>query len=76
MNINIDDDDIENQLFQEWLDEDNFLNENDPDVRYKLCKYYNSILEIVKKAGYTINNKKEFKNELATMIYKLSYAKT
>ena len=42
MNINIDDDDIENQLFQEWLDEDNFLNENDPDVRYKLCKYYNS----------------------------------
>ena len=39
-------------------------------------KYYNSILKIVESKGYTIDNKKEFKNELASMIYRLSYAKT
>lgn len=70
------DDNIKNNFFQEWLHEYNPLNDNDPDVKTKLMKYYNSILKIVEGNGYTIDNKKEFKNELASMIYRLSYAKT
>ena len=38
-------------------------------------KYYNSILKVVEESGYKIDNKKEFKNELASMIYRLTYAK-
>lgn len=68
-------DDIIDKHFQEWLDESNPLNENEPDVRTKLMKYYNSILKIVEESGYKIDNKKEFKNELASMIYRLTYAK-
>ena len=62
--------DIKNDFFQEWLNEYNPHIDNDPDVKTKLMKYYNSILKIVE------GNKKEFKNELASMIYRLSYAKT
>jgi thermostable 8-oxoguanine DNA glycosylase len=68
-------DNIIDKHFQEWLDETNPLNENEPDVRTKLMKYYNSILKIVEESGYKIDNKKEFKNELASMIYRLTYAK-
>ena len=68
-------DNIIDKHFQEWLDESNPLNENEPDVRTKLTKYYNSILKIVEESGYKIDNKKEFKNELASMIYRLTYAK-
>jgi len=68
-------DNIINKHFQEWLDEPNPFNENDPDVRTKLMKYYNSILKVVQESGYKIDNKKEFKNELASMIYRLTYAK-
>jgi thermostable 8-oxoguanine DNA glycosylase len=68
-------DNIIDKHFQEWLDESNPLNENEPDVRTKLMKYYNSILKIVEESGYKIDNKKEFKNELASMIYRLTYAK-
>ena len=35
-------DNIIDKHFQEWLDESNPLNENEPDVRTKLMKYYNS----------------------------------
>jgi len=65
---------IENH-FQDWLDEYNPLYENDNDVRTKLMKYYNSILKVVEGAGYKIDNKKEFKNELASIIYRLTHAK-
>ena len=68
-------DNIIDKHFQEWLDETNPLNENEPNVRTKLMKYYNSILKIVEESGYKIDNKKEFKNELASMIYRLTYAK-
>ena len=68
-------DNIIDKHFQEWIDESNPLNENEPDVRTKLMKYYNSILKIVEESGYKIDNKKEFKNELASMIYRLTYAK-
>lgn len=68
-------DNIIDKHFQEWLDEPNPLNENEPDVRTKLMKYYNSILKVVEESGYKIDNKKEFKNELASMIYRLTYAK-
>ena len=68
-------DNIIDKHFQEWLDESNPLNENEPDIRTKLMKYYNSILKIVEESGYKIDNKKEFKNELASMIYRLTYAK-
>lgn len=68
-------DNIIDKHFQEWLDESNPLNENEPVVRTKLMKYYNSILKIVEESGYKIDNKKEFKNELASMIYRLTYAK-
>lgn len=68
-------DNIIDKHFQDWLDETNPLNENEPDVRTKLMKYYNSILKIVEESGYKIDNKKEFKNELASMIYRLTYAK-
>ena len=37
---------IENH-FQDWLNEPNPFNENEPDVRTKLMKYYNSILKFV-----------------------------
>ena len=65
---------IENH-FQDWLNEPNPFNENEPDIRTKLMNYYNSILKVVEQAGYKIDNKKEFKNELASMIYRLTYAK-
>ena len=68
-------DNIIDNHFQEWLNEHNPLNENEPDVRTKLMKYYNSILKVVEESGYKIDNKKEFKNELASMIYRLTYAK-
>ena len=68
-------DNIIDKHFQEWLDETNPLNENEPVVQTKLMKYYNSILKIVEESGYKIDNKKEFKNELASMIYRLTYAK-
>ncbi len=66
----------EEEIFQNWTKEYNPCYEKDPDIETKLFKYYNSILEIVNKTGYSINNKKAFKNELATMIYRLTYAQT
>jgi len=68
------DDNIEKH-FKDWLDEYHPFYETDPDVRTKLMKYYNSILKVVEGAGYKIDNKKEFKNELASIIYRLTYAK-
>jgi hypothetical protein len=65
----------EEELFQDWTTELHPYYDNDPDIETKLFKYYNAMLEIVNKAGYSIKNKKAFKNELASMIYRLTHAK-
>ncbi len=66
--------------FKDWLNEIIYLNENEileEESNYisnleRIETFNSNIIEILKKHGLKIKNKKEFKNELATFIYNLS----
>tara|TARA_A100001234_G_C12480130_1_gene323151 strand:+ start:441 stop:701 length:261 start_codon:yes stop_codon:yes gene_type:complete len=55
-----------NNLFKSWLKMEDYNNiSNEQKIHY----FIDNILNIVKKNGYVIQFEKEFKNELATLIY-------
>jgi len=55
-----------NNLFKSWLKMEDYNNiSNEQKIHY----FIDNILNIVKKNGYVIQYEKEFKNELATLIY-------
>ena len=55
-----------NNLFKSWLNMEDYNNiSNEEKIQYFIDK----ITNIVKENGYVIQFEKEFKNELATLIY-------
>ena len=55
-----------NNLFKSWLKMEDYNNiSNEQKIHY----FIDNILNIVKQNGYVIQFEKEFKNELATLIY-------
>lgn len=62
----------ENQRFKNWCN--TFINPQENDLCYGdlLASLYNKTFKSVRDDGYFIKNK-EFKDELATLIYKESY---
>ena len=55
-----------NNIFKSWLNMEDYNNiSNEEKIQYFIDK----ITNIVKNSGYVIQFEKEFKNELATLIY-------
>lgn len=65
--------------FQQWLDEP-VCDYEKPWTRYGdffthkhfIIDYCHDLLDIISKNNYSIKNEKQFKNEIATFIYRLS----
>lgn len=55
-----------NNIFQSWLKMEDYNNISN---QLKINYFIDNITNIVKQNGYVIQYEKEFKNELATLIY-------
>ena len=55
-----------NNIFQSWLKMEDYNNISN---QLKINYFIDNITNIVKQGGYVIQFEKEFKNELATLIY-------
>ena len=59
--------------FRDWLDEEEEYNEAITITnRDKITVFYKELLSLLNNNGFYINNKKRFKNEVATIIYNYS----
>ena len=59
--------------FRDWLEEEEEYNEEIVITnRDKITVFYKELLILLNNNGFYINNKKRFKNELATIIYNFS----
>ena len=58
-----------NDHFQSWLNKDIYDNKKNKDVVFEMANEINIIL---KSENYKIKNQKQFKNELASYIYRES----
>ena len=57
---------VEERNFQDWV--------NNNDNKLKLNVFLNQIYDVIGKSEYELKDKKEFKDEFATFIYKLTNA--
>jgi hypothetical protein len=57
---------MEERKFQDWV--------NNNDNKLKLNVFLNQIYDVIGKSEYELKDKKEFKDEFATFIYKLTNA--
>ena len=57
-------DELHQKNFQDWV--------NSNDNKLKLTIFLDQIYDVIDKSEYELKNKKEFKDEFATFIYKLT----
>jgi len=56
----------QNNIFQEWLNEKDYNNISN---KLKISYLIDKLINIVKNKGYIIQYEKEFKNEIASLLY-------